>query len=270
MKRLWQTLLQRLTSTLRERVSLALTTMALRHQLAILQRSATRPPCRPADRCFWVLLSLVWSPGPEALTIVQPDTVRRWRRQGLPHHLRWWLERQRPGRPAIAAERRAFIRRMSWENALWGAPRIQGELAKLGVRVSRATIAKYRARRLGAPSPIWRTFLRHHADDVVASGVSAERVRRLDVSSDRVSHTLQPWLASWIPTGTPQSAQHDVLPLTEPCLTVAGPNPWVQRTANRIRVSKRSPPNPQRPCPKDPTSADVPRVVETAHVRLAA
>jgi hypothetical protein len=62
MKRLWQTLFQRLTSTLRERVYLALTMMALRHQLAILHRSATRPPCRPADRCFWVLLSLVWSP----------------------------------------------------------------------------------------------------------------------------------------------------------------------------------------------------------------
>jgi putative transposase len=116
-----------------ERVHLARETMALRHQLAVLARSATRPQCSPADRCVWVLWSTVWSRGQEALTIVQTDTVRRWRRQGWRHHLRWWRGWKRPGRPAIAAERRALIRRMSQENVLWGAPRIQGELAKLGV-----------------------------------------------------------------------------------------------------------------------------------------
>jgi hypothetical protein len=83
MKMLWQTLFQKLTSTLRERVHLALTTMALRHQRAVMQRSAKRPQFWPADRCLWVLLSMMWARWPEALEIVQADTVRRWRRQGF-------------------------------------------------------------------------------------------------------------------------------------------------------------------------------------------
>jgi putative transposase len=151
-----------------ERVHLALETMALRHQLAVLARSATRPQCSSVDRYVWVLLSTVWSRWQEALTIVQPDTVRRWRRQGWRHHLRWWRGRKRPGRPVIAVEIRALIRRVSQENVLWGAPRIQGEVAKLGVRVSRTTIAKYMARRPGPPSPTWRTFLRCYSHDLVA------------------------------------------------------------------------------------------------------
>jgi putative transposase len=153
MKRLWQPLLQKLTATLRERVHLGLTMMALHHQLAVLRRSAKRPQFWPADRCLWVLFSMVWARWPEALELVQADTVRRWRRQGFRQLVRWGHERRRPGRPAIAAERRALIRRMSRENVLWGAPRIHGELAKLGIRVSRTTVAKYMARRLGPPSP---------------------------------------------------------------------------------------------------------------------
>ena len=123
MKSFWQTLFQRLTSTLRERVHLALTTMALRHQLAVLERSAKQPQCWPADRCLWGLFSLVWARWPEALELVQADTVRRWCRQGFRQLVRWEHERRRPGRPAIAAEMRALIRRMSRENVLWGSPR---------------------------------------------------------------------------------------------------------------------------------------------------
>jgi hypothetical protein len=163
MKRLWQTLCQQLTFMLRERMHLALTTMALRHQLAVLQRSAQRPQCWPADRCLWILLSMVWARWSEALEIVPADTVRRWRRQGFCQLVRWEHGRRQAGRPAMASELRALIRRMRQENVLWGAPRIQGELAKLGVRVSRTTIAKYMARRPGPPSPTWCTFLRHHA-----------------------------------------------------------------------------------------------------------
>jgi putative transposase len=142
MKRLWQTLSQQLTSMLRERVHLALTTMALRHQLAILARSTTCPQGSPVDRCVWVLWSVAWSRWQEALTIVQPGTVRGWRRQGWRRHLRSWRGRKRPGRPAIASETRALIRHMSGENVLWGAPRIHGELAMLGIKVSRTTVAK--------------------------------------------------------------------------------------------------------------------------------
>jgi hypothetical protein len=88
---------------------------------------------RELSNVGWIMLSTLWSRWPDALTIVQPDTVRCWRRQGWRYHLQWWHGRQRPGRPAIAAEIRALIRRMSQENVLRGAPRIQGELAKLGL-----------------------------------------------------------------------------------------------------------------------------------------
>jgi hypothetical protein len=270
MKSLWQTLFQRLTSTLRERVHLALTTMALRHQLAVLQRSAKRPRFWPADRCLRVLLSIVWARWPEALEIVQADTVRRWRRQGWWHHLRWSCGWKRPGRPAIASEMRTLIRRMSRENVLWGAPRIHGELAKLGVRVSRTTIAKYMARRPGPPSATWRTFLRWYGHDLVASGAYAELIRRLYALSVQVIHAFQRWLASLTPRGTQQSARRDVISPIQLSLTVFRPNLRAQGTVDRVRVPVRSPPDPQRLCSKDPEAADVPRAVEAAHVRLAA
>jgi hypothetical protein len=214
MKTLLRNLFHTMITGLREHWQLSLETMALRHQLAVLERSVKRPRFSPIDRCFWIILSTLWSRWPDALTIVQPDTVRCWRRQGWRHHLRWWHGRQRPGRPAIAAARRALIRRMSQENVLWGAPRIQGELAKLGIRVSRTTVAKYMARRLGPPSPTWRTFLRHHADDVVASGASAELARRLHALSVQAIQALRWWLASWTTTEAQRSARRDIVSLT--------------------------------------------------------
>ena len=253
-----------------ERVHLALTTMALRHQLAVLARSATRSQCSPVDRCVWVLLSMVWSRWQEALTIVQPGTVRRWRRQGWRHHLRWWRGRKRLGRPAIAAEMRALIRRMSQENVLWGAPRIQGELAKLGVRVSRTTIAKYMVRRPGPPSPTWCTFLRHHASALVAGGAYAELAHRLQASSITVIHVFQRWLDSWTTSGAKQSAQWDTVSLTPPSSTASVPSLWAPAPVDRVCVPERSPPDSQQPCYHDLAPADVPRALETANMCLAA
>jgi hypothetical protein len=255
---------------LRERVHLALTTMALRHQLAVQQRSAKRPQFSPADRCFWVLLSMVWARWPEALAIAQADTVRRWRRQGFRQLVRWEHGRRQPGRPAIASEIRALIRRVSQVNALWGAPRIQGELAKLGVRVSRTTIAKYIARRPGPPSPTWRTFLRHHMHDFVASGVYAELARRLRASSVQVIRSLPRWLASWTTRGAQWSAPWDVVPLTPPSSTASVPSVSAPSPVDRVCVPERSPPDSQQPCHHDPAPADVPKAVETATIRLAA
>ncbi len=143
MKTIFLSLFHKIASALRERLHLALEIFALRHQLAVLERLIKRPQFSSADRCVWILLSTVWARWQDALKIVQADTVRRWHRQGLRHYLGRQHGRQRPGRPAIAAEVRALIRRMSRENVLWGAPRIHGELAKLGVRVSRTTVAKY-------------------------------------------------------------------------------------------------------------------------------
>jgi putative transposase len=160
-------------------VYLALTAMALRHQLAVLQRSATRPHFQPADRCLWVLFSMVWARWPEALEIVQADTVRRWRRQGFRQLARWEHGRRRPGRPAIASETRALIRRMRRANLLWGAPRLHGELAMLGITVSRPPVATYMVCRSGLPSPSWRTCIRNHAHELIASGAYTACFSRL-------------------------------------------------------------------------------------------
>jgi hypothetical protein len=189
------------------------------------------------------MLSTLWSRWPEALTIVQADTVRRWRRQGFRQLVRWEHGRRRPGRPAIAAEMRALIRRMSRENVLWGAPRIQGELAKLGIRVSRTTVAKYMDRRLGPPSPTWRTFLRHHAYDVVSGRAYAALARRLHALSVQAIRALRWWLASWTTSDAQQSAQRDVASLTPLSSTTSGLSLWAPGIVDCVRVPERSPPN---------------------------
>jgi hypothetical protein len=156
----------------RRRGELLLELIILRHQLAVLQRTGTRRPCfRPADRLFWVLLSRWLVDWRRGLMIVQPATVLRWRRQGLRSI---WTSgsrgRWRGGRPRIDREIRDLIARMSRENFLWGAPRIHGELLKLGIDVSQATVSRYMPRRNGRPSPSWRTFLRNQAVGVGMGG----------------------------------------------------------------------------------------------------
>ncbi len=189
---------------------------------------------------------------------------------GWRHHLRWWRGRKRLGRPAIAAEMRALIRRMSQEHVLWGAPRIQGELAKLGVQVSRTTIAKYMVRRPGPPSPTWCTFLRHHASALVAGGAYAELAHRLQASSITVIHVFQRWLDSWTTSGAKQSAQWDTVSLTPPSSTASVPSLWAPAPVDRVCVPERSPPDSQQPYYHDLAPADVPRAIETANMCLAA
>ena len=100
--------------------------------------------------------------------IVKPETVIAWHRQGL--RLFWtWKSRQRGGRPPVPADVRALIRTMSQSHPLWGAPRIHGELLKLGVDVSQAAVAKYMVRRSGPPSQTWRTFLANHLEQIAAA-----------------------------------------------------------------------------------------------------
>jgi hypothetical protein len=270
MKTFFQSLLQDIASVLRERWDLALETRALRHQLAVLERSTIRPQCSPADRCVWGLLSTAWSRWQEALKIAQPDTVRRWCRHGLRYCVSWLQGRRQPGRPATAPEVRALIRPLSLANGLWGAPRIHGELAKLGVRVSRTTVAKSMARHPGPPSPTWPTFMRHHAYDLVARGVYAELARRLHTLSGKVIRALRRWLASWTTREAQRSARRDVVSLTQPSSTASVPGIWAPGIVDRVRVPERSPPDSQLPCHNDPAPAEVLRVVGTANMRLAA
>src|SRR5262249_13995606 len=109
--------------------ALVLENLALRHQLAVLRRTAARPRLRPCDRLFWALLSRLWHGWAEAVAIVQPETVIRWHRAGFRLFWTWKSRRNGPGRPAVAPEVRALIHRMAEANPLWGAPRIPGSSA---------------------------------------------------------------------------------------------------------------------------------------------
>jgi transposase InsO family protein len=139
----------------------------LRHQLNVLQRQASsRPRLTAADRLLFVWLCRLFPSLRNAVTIVQPDTALRWHRLGF--RLYWrWKSRARGGRPKIPVEVRSLIRRMSVENPLWGAPRIHGEVLKLGVEIAQSTVAKYMAkRRPGGWGQTWKTFLRNHVADI--------------------------------------------------------------------------------------------------------
>ena len=117
-----------LLRVLRTRRALVLGNLALRHQLAVLQRTAPRPRLRTADRLLWVLLSRLWNGWTDAVSIVQPATVIRWHRTGFKLVWAWKSRRNGPGRPAVAPGVRVLIRQMSKANALWGAPRIHGRV----------------------------------------------------------------------------------------------------------------------------------------------
>ena len=140
----------------------------LRHQLIVLRRRV-RGRAQPTNNDRWFLVQMYrWFPSIlKLVTIVQPETLVRWHRAGFRCYWRW-KSRPQGGRPQIDTELRALIRQMSTENQLWGAPRIHGELLKLGFSVSQSTVAKYMVKRRGPPSQGWRTFLRNHAPDIAA------------------------------------------------------------------------------------------------------
>ena len=123
------------------------------------------PQLSPLDRLLWIWLYRVWPRCLNLLVLVEPATVVQWHRQGFRLYWRW---RSRSGRPSVGRETRELIREMCSANPLWGAPRIHGELLKLGIEVSQATVAKYMVRRVGTPSPTWRSFLRNEAIGIAA------------------------------------------------------------------------------------------------------
>ncbi len=155
-----------IVSTLCTQRSLAIENLVLRQQLAVLKHRHPQPRLTDADRLFWVVLSRIWAGWRESLHIVQPETVVRWHRQGFRYYWRW--KSRHRGRPRIDPEIRQLIRRMCRANPLWGAPRIHGELLKLGIEISEATVSKYMIKRCRPPSQTWRTFLANHAKDTIA------------------------------------------------------------------------------------------------------
>src|SRR5665648_555891 len=141
---------------------------ALRHQLIVLRRQVCgRPRLTNNDRWFLVQLYR-WFPSIlPVLTIIRPETLVRWHRAGFRCYWRR-KSRSRGGRPQIESDLRALIRRMSIENPLWGAPRIHGEILKLGFGVAQSSVAKYMVKRRGPHSQGWRIFLLNHAPDIAA------------------------------------------------------------------------------------------------------
>ena len=151
---------------LRGRVVVELENLTLRHQLHVLRRQQPgRPRLFAIDRWLWVWLYRIWPRCLDTMVLVKPATVVQWHRQGFRLFWRW---RSRSGRPSVEREIRDLIRQMSSANPRWGAPRIHGELLKLGIEVSQATVAKYMVRRGGTPSPTWRSFLRTQAQGITA------------------------------------------------------------------------------------------------------
>jgi hypothetical protein len=157
-----------LTSPFKSKLRLEAENAVLRHQLIVLRRKIPgRPRLTNNDRWFFIQLYR-WFPAIlQVLTIIRPETLVRWHKAGFRCCWRW---KSRPvgGRPQIETELRLLIRRMSVENPLWGAPRIHGELLKLGFEVAQSSVAKYMVKRRGPPSQGWRTFLHNHAPDIAA------------------------------------------------------------------------------------------------------
>ena len=156
------------TDLFRSRATLEAEILVLRQQINVLRRGAPRKLAfNPIDRLIFIGLYRLFAQTCRALAIVKPDTVIRWHRAGFRSYWRW-KSRRRCGRPTVSLEIRRLIREMSLANPLWGAPRIHGELLKLGIEIGQTSVAKYMARRRAPPSQGWRTFLRNHADGIAA------------------------------------------------------------------------------------------------------
>ena len=164
------TLVRALRAVLRSRSDLVLENLALRQQVQVLKRRRPRPQLDDADRAFWVAMRRAWRGWAGRLILVEPETVVKWHRERF---RRYWAELSRhkrgPGRPRMDREVRELIRRMALEND-WGAPRIHGELQKLGLTVSEATVSRYMPRRPASPDVVqrWLAFLRNHKDCIAA------------------------------------------------------------------------------------------------------
>jgi transposase InsO family protein len=155
-------------SLFQSNAALHLEIIALRHQLGVMQRSVKKPKLTLADRLLWAWLCELWKDWRSALVIVKPETVIGWHRKGSRLFWTWKVRHGRSGRPSLSIEVRELIRKMSRENPLWGAPRIHGELLKLGIDVGETSVSKYMVRHRQPPSQTWRTFLENHVKNIVS------------------------------------------------------------------------------------------------------
>jgi putative transposase len=156
-----------ISAAVRRRRDLALENLALRQQLAVLKRKGV-PRLRKKDRLFWVVLSRLWAPWRRALHMVKAETVVGWQRKGFSAYWARISPRKSGGRPPASSAVRTLIRRMAAANAFWGAPRIHGELLKLGIEISERTVSRLMPKSRKPPSQTWRAFLHNHVRDLVS------------------------------------------------------------------------------------------------------
>ncbi len=272
MQEIFTLLLSTIVAKMRRRAWLELEVLALRHQLVVLERRQTsRPRLTSADRLFWVWLYRLWPCCLDAVVIVKPETVIRWHRRGFRLFWRWKSRPRRRGRPRTALEVRDLIRRMSRENPLWGAPRIHGELLKLGIDIAQSTVARYMVRHSRPPSQTWRTFLTNHAEglasvDLFVVPTAAFRLlfafivlghsRRRLVHFNVTQHPTAAWLARQITEAFPWDcapahlirdrdgaygiAFRDRLRAMDICEVLTAPrSPWQNAYAERVIGSIR-------------------------------
>ncbi|HTG02853.1 MAG TPA: integrase core domain-containing protein [Bradyrhizobium sp.] len=219
-------LLHVLVSPFKTQARLEAEIVLLRHQLSVLrQRVPSKPRLTVADRLLIVWLYRLFPSVLNAVTIVQPETVIRWHRTGF--RLYWrWKSRTRGGRPKIPGEIRRLIREMSLANRLWGAPRIHGELLKLGMEVAQSTVAKYMAKSGRGSSQTWKTFLHNHAADIGAMDflivptvgfrlhfvlVILRHERRRLISLSVTAHPTAEWIARQITDAFPWDEAPDYM-----------------------------------------------------------
>jgi putative transposase len=152
------------------RSNLAVEILALRQQVSVLKRKRQRPKLNWMDRLFWIVLRRLWSHWAEVLLVVKPETVVGWHRTGFRLYWRWRSRGPAGGRAKISLELRELIQRMARENPTWGAPKIHGELLKLGLLLSERSVSRYLrvVQRRGDPGKRWLAFLHNHREAIVA------------------------------------------------------------------------------------------------------
>ena len=151
--------------------ALVLENLALRQQLAVYKRNSKRPRLNRSDRMFWIALARLWKGWRGVLVLVHPDTVVRWQRQRF---RRYWAQlsgkpKRKVGRPSIGKVVRNLIQTMVGANPLWRAPRIHGELLKLGIRISERSVSRILRTAPRPPSQSWKTFLGNHMGEIIAT-----------------------------------------------------------------------------------------------------
>ncbi|HUS07903.1 MAG TPA: hypothetical protein VMZ52_16490 [Bryobacteraceae bacterium] len=157
-----------LAASFRSRAALQLEILALRHQIGVLQRSVKRPKLITVDPLLWAWLCSVRQDWRCGVFIIKTSNVLGWHRKGFRLFWTWKIRRGKPGRPTVPKDVRELIRTMSRENPLWGAPRIYGELLKLGIEIGETSVSKYMVRRCRHPSQAWKTFLHNHLKSMVS------------------------------------------------------------------------------------------------------